>query len=70
MNMDRAVMALAGTLTLSGITLTAFTSPWWMTLPAFVGLNLLQASITGSAPQPLSSRGGGRDRSTARAVAR
>jgi hypothetical protein len=50
MNIDRAVMALAGTLTLVGVALGAFLSPWWLILPAFVGLNLLQASLTGFCP--------------------
>lgn len=50
MNIDRAVMALAGTLTLVGVALGAFLTPWWLLLPTFVGLNLLQASLTGFCP--------------------
>lgn len=50
MNIDRAVMALAGTLVLIGTAAAAFLSPWWLLLPAFVGANLLQASITGLCP--------------------
>ena len=50
MNIDGAVMALAGTLTLLGATAAALLSPWWLLLPAFVGANLLQASITGLCP--------------------
>ena len=50
MNIDRAVMALAGTMTLIGVVLATLTSPWWLVLPAFVGLNLLQASLTGFCP--------------------
>lgn len=50
MNIDRAVMALAGTLTLVGAAAAAFLTPWWLLLPAFVGANLLQASITGFCP--------------------
>lgn len=53
MNIDRAVMALAGTLTLLGVALGAFIAPWWLVLPAFVGLNLLQASLTGFCPAAL-----------------
>lgn len=53
MNIDRAVMALAGTLTLLGVALGAFITPWWLILPAFVGLNLLQASLTGFCPAAL-----------------
>lgn len=59
MNIDRAVMALAGTLTLLGVVLTALASPWWLALPAFVGLNLLQASITGFCPAALILRRAG-----------
>ena len=50
MNIDRAVMAMAGTLTLLGITLAVIVSGWWLALPAFVGLNLLQATFTGLCP--------------------
>ncbi|WP_332663869.1 YgaP family membrane protein [Aeromicrobium sp.] len=50
MNIDRMVMALAGTLTLVGLALATAFSPWWLLLTAFVGLNLLQASFTGLCP--------------------
>lgn len=50
MNIDRAVLALAGTLTLAGVGLAALVSTWWLLLPAFVGANLLQASLTGLCP--------------------
>lgn len=50
MNIDRVVMALAGTLTLLGVALGAFLTPWWLLLPAFVGLNLVQASLTSFCP--------------------
>ncbi|GAC1385348.1 MAG: DUF2892 domain-containing protein [Marmoricola sp.] len=50
MNLDRSILLLAGTLTLLGTTLGAFISPWWLLLTAFVGLNLLQASLTGVCP--------------------
>ncbi|MCW2839925.1 MAG: hypothetical protein JWR55_1408 [Aeromicrobium sp.] len=50
MNIDSAVMALAGTLTLLGVALGVFSSSWWLALPAFVGLNMLQASLTGFCP--------------------
>ncbi|GAA2152534.1 hypothetical protein GCM10009844_35980 [Nocardioides koreensis] len=30
--------------------LAALVSPWWLLLTAFVGLNLLQSSITGFCP--------------------
>ena len=50
MNIDRAVMAFAGVMTLASVALTKFVSPWWWLLTAFVGLNLLQASFTGFCP--------------------
>lgn len=50
MNLDRSIFLLAGTLTLISAGLAAFVSPWWLLLTAFVGLNMLQASITGFCP--------------------
>lgn len=53
MNLDRGVLALAGTLTLLGTILAALVSPWWLLLVAFVGANQLQASLTGFCPAAL-----------------
>lgn len=53
MTIDRAVMAFAGTMILLSLTLTYFFGPYWLTLMAFVGLNLLQASFTGFCPLAL-----------------
>lgn len=50
MTIDRAVLALAGTIVVLSVVLTALVSPWWLLLTAFVGLNLLQSSITGFCP--------------------
>ena len=50
MNLDRAVLAFAGMMTLLSSGLAAFVSPWWLLLTAFVGLNLLQSSVTGFCP--------------------
>jgi hypothetical protein len=50
MNIDRAVMAFAGLMILASVALAHFVSPWWLLLTAFVGLNLLQASLTGFCP--------------------
>ena len=50
MNLDRSIFLLAGTLTLVGTVLGAFVSPWWLLLSGFVGLNMLQASLTGICP--------------------
>ena len=50
MNIDRAVLAFAGTMVLLSLGLAWAVSPWWMLLGVFVGLNLLQASFTGFCP--------------------
>lgn len=50
MNLDRAVLALAGTMTLLSALLAALVSPWWLLLTGFVGLNLVQSAITGLCP--------------------
>ncbi|HZJ04353.1 MAG TPA: DUF2892 domain-containing protein [Nocardioidaceae bacterium] len=53
MNLDRAVLSLAGTIVLVSVLLSALVSSWWLLLTAFVGLNLLQSSITGFCPAAL-----------------
>lgn len=53
MNIDRAIILFAGLLLLTGTTLAAFVSPWWLLVPAFVGLNMTQASLTGFCPAAL-----------------
>jgi hypothetical protein len=50
MNIDRFVFAFAGTMVLLGLVLSQLFSPWWLLLPAFVGLNMLQAAFTGFCP--------------------
>ena len=50
MNIDRAVFAFAGVMILASVVLVYLVSPWWLLLTAFVGLNLLQSSITGFCP--------------------
>ena len=50
MTIDRAVMAVAGTVILVSVALAHWHSPYWLLLTAFVGLNLLQASMTGFCP--------------------
>jgi Protein of unknown function (DUF2892) len=50
MNIDRAVMAFAGAMILLSVVIVYFISPWGLALTAFVGLNLLQASLTGFCP--------------------
>ena len=53
MNLDRGVLAIAGTVVLVSVLLTVGVSTWWLLLTAFVGLNLLQSSITGFCPAAL-----------------
>ena len=50
MNLDRAVMAFAGTMILLSLALAQVFSPWWLLFTGFVGLNLIQASVTGFCP--------------------
>ncbi len=50
MTTDRAVLGFAGIVVLLSALLVWLISPWWLLLTAFVGANLLQASITGICP--------------------
>jgi len=50
MNIDKAVVSFAGTMVLIGLVLAQIFSPYWLLLTAFIGLNLLQAGITGFCP--------------------
>lgn len=50
MNLDRAVLVFAAVMILLSVALVHFVSPWWLLLTAFVGLNMLQASVTGFCP--------------------
>lgn len=50
MNVDRLVLAFAGTVILLSLVLSQFLSPNWLWLTAFVGANLLQSSFTGFCP--------------------
>jgi hypothetical protein len=53
MTLDRAVLAFAGFMVLLSATLVWLVSPWWLLLTGFVGLNLIQSSITGFCPAAL-----------------
>lgn len=50
MNVDRFVMAFAGTVVLVSLGLGHYVHPYWLFLTGFVGLNLLQAAFTGFCP--------------------
>ena len=53
MNIDRAVFAFAGFVTVLSLTLSHFQSEYWLILTAFVGLNLFQAAFTRFCPLAL-----------------
>lgn len=50
MNIDRVVLLFAGTLILVSAVLSWVLSPYWLLLTAFIGLNMLQSSVTGFCP--------------------
>jgi hypothetical protein len=50
MSIDRIVLVFAALVVLTGTLLAATASQWFLVLPAFVGLNLLQAQFTGFCP--------------------
>lgn len=53
MTLDRAVMMFAGFMILLSLALGHWISAYWYLLTAFVGVNLIQASITGFCPAAL-----------------
>jgi hypothetical protein len=52
-NLDRGVLLVAAIVTLVSVVLAALVSGWWLLLTTFVGLNMLQASLTGWCPAAL-----------------
>jgi len=50
MNIDRMVMAFAGSMILLSLLLSQLHSVHWLWLTTFVGANLLQASFSGFCP--------------------
>ncbi len=50
MNIDRIILAFAGSMILISLLLGYFVAPAWLLLAAFVGLNLLQSAFTGFCP--------------------
>ncbi|MBU3665822.1 MAG: DUF2892 domain-containing protein [Chthoniobacterales bacterium] len=50
MKIENLIRLLAGTVVLAGTALGAFVNPWWLLLPAFAGLNLIQSVFTGFCP--------------------
>ncbi|MBX3648793.1 MAG: DUF2892 domain-containing protein [Rhodocyclaceae bacterium] len=50
MTVDRIVHLVAGLMVLLGLALAQYVHPYWLALPAFVGLNLAQSGITQFCP--------------------
>lgn len=50
MTLDRAVLAFAGFVVLTGIAMSHFVHPWWIGLSVFAGINMIQAAFTGFCP--------------------
>jgi hypothetical protein len=50
MNVDRGVLAFAGLVVLTSLSLGLVFSPWWFALTAFAGLNMFQSAFTGFCP--------------------
>ena len=46
MTMDRKIRLIAGTLILISLALGVWVSEWWLLFTAFIGVNLVQSSIT------------------------
>lgn len=53
MNIDRFVLAFAGTVVLVSVALAVLVDQRWLFLTGFVGLNLLQSAFTGFCPLAL-----------------
>jgi hypothetical protein len=64
MSTDRIVLVFAALVVLVGTALAATASPWFLVMPAFVGLNLLQAQFTGFCPLAKLLVAVGRERGT------
>ncbi|MCU0883880.1 MAG: DUF2892 domain-containing protein [Beijerinckiaceae bacterium] len=56
MTIDHAVAMFAGFMILLSLVLAQFVSSWFLLLTAFVGVNLIQASITGFCPAAIAFR--------------
>lgn len=50
MNIERIVLAVAGSFILGSLVLSQLYSPYWLLFTAFVGANLLQSAFTGFCP--------------------
>ena len=46
MTMDHKIRLIAGTFILASVALAYWVSPWWLLFTAFIGVNLIQSSVT------------------------
>lgn len=46
MTMEAKIRLIAGTFILLSLALAHWVSPWWLLFTAFIGVNLIQSSIT------------------------
>jgi Protein of unknown function (DUF2892) len=56
MSLDKAVLRFAGVMVLLSVVLTAYVSPLFVWLTVFIGLNILQSSVTGFCPVAMAFR--------------
>ena len=47
MSMDKVIKIMAGTFILISVALAVWVNKWWLIWTAFVGVNLIQSSLTG-----------------------
>jgi len=50
MSLENSIRLLAGTMVLISLVLYHLVSPWWLLMAAFVGVNLVQSSVTRFCP--------------------
>ncbi len=50
MKIESLIRIMAGTVVLTGVALAHFVSPWWLLLPTFAAVNLIQSAFTGFCP--------------------
>ena len=46
MTMEQKIRMIAGTFILASLALATWVSPWWLLFTAFIGVNLVQSSVT------------------------
>lgn len=50
MNLDRSVLLFAGAMVLLSVVLTTYVSPYFIWFTVFIGVNIIQSSLTGFCP--------------------